>query len=74
MSQHCFRANVMALCQRACSRTIPNIITRCFATKDIIRGKNTVSLRSTEKHSQHCRDLTGYAGVSPTTILSTDFF
>ena len=35
-----FRADAMALCLRANSRTSPTITTRCFATKDIIRGKN----------------------------------
>ena len=34
------RAAVMALCLRESSRTSPAIITRCFATENINRGKN----------------------------------
>ena len=48
-SSSSFRADVMTLRLKASFHASPAIITRCCATKDNIRGKNTVSLRFTEK-------------------------
>ena len=52
-----FRAEVMALCLSASSHTSPALITRCFVTKDIISGKNTVPLRSTGKQGCATGDI-----------------
>ena len=51
LSSLSFRADVMALCLRASSRTSPYIITRCFATKDIIRGKTPLRCAPLKKKS-----------------------
>ena len=50
-SSSSFRADVMPLRLKASFHASPNIITRCCATKDIIRGKNTVPLHVTEKQA-----------------------
>ena len=47
-----FRADDMTLCLRASSCTGPDIITRCFATENIIRGKTPLATL-TKKTAAH---------------------